>query len=220
MCKCAGASAEGKVRSERRQRGGRGSASRLWRRPHFPRAAAAVVRSGLSAAMLCSRSGCRCRRRCARGVRAPSRPGPRAFSHWRKATAGGLARDWSVAGRPRTWYLIGRAGSGLGSDEGIRLQGFAGLGLGLQGDDPLRRRRRAEAGGHPKGMKGEGRVLSGRYFGVACAWLEVRGLPNSKSSLRGTCRAQDRGVQAPRVPGLETLKPELQAESIFEIEGY
>lgn len=34
---------------------GRGSASRLWRRPHFPRAAAAVFRSGLPAAMLCFR---------------------------------------------------------------------------------------------------------------------------------------------------------------------
>lgn len=29
---------------------------------------------------------------------------------------GGLARDWSVAGRPRTWHLIGRAVSGLGGD--------------------------------------------------------------------------------------------------------
>lgn len=100
--------------------GGRGSASRLRRRPHFPRAGAAVVRSGLTAAMLCSHQARRCRRRRrARGVRAPHRPGPRAFSHWRKATAGGLARDWSVAGRPRTWHLIGRAGSGLGGDEGI-----------------------------------------------------------------------------------------------------
>lgn len=44
----------------------------------------------------------------------PRRSGPRAFSHWRKATAGGLARDWLVAGRPRTWHLIGRAGSGPG----------------------------------------------------------------------------------------------------------
>lgn len=94
--------------------GGRGSASRLRRRPHFPRAAAAAVRSGLPAAMLCSLPARRCRLRCAREVRVPSRPGPRAFSHWRKATAGGLARDWLVAGRPRTWHLIGRAGSGLG----------------------------------------------------------------------------------------------------------
>nr|XP_055248534.1 nuclear transcription factor Y subunit gamma isoform X4 [Gorilla gorilla gorilla] len=64
--------------------------------------------------MLCSCLAGRCRRRRARGVRVPRRPGPRAFSHWRKATAGGLARDWSVAGRPRTWHLIGRASSGLG----------------------------------------------------------------------------------------------------------
>lgn len=99
--------------------GGRGGASRLRRRPHFPRAAAAVVRCGLLAAMLCSRRARRCRRRCGRGVRTPCRPDPRAFSHWRKATAGGLARDWSVAGRPRTWHVIGRAGSGLGGDEGI-----------------------------------------------------------------------------------------------------
>lgn len=101
--------------------GGRGSASRLRLRPHFPRMVAAVVLSGLPAAMLCSLRGRRCRRRCRRagGVLVPRRPGPRAFSHWRKATAGGLARDWLVAGRPRTWHLIGRAGSGLGGDEGI-----------------------------------------------------------------------------------------------------
>lgn len=95
-------------------RGGRGGASRLRRRPHFPCVAIAVVRSGLPTAMLCSLWARRCRRRRACGVRAPCRPGPRAFSHWRKATAGGLARDWSVAGRPRTWHVIGRAGSGLG----------------------------------------------------------------------------------------------------------
>ena len=94
--------------------GGRGGASRLRRRPHFPCVAIAVVRSGLPTAMLCSLWARRCRRRRACGVRAPCRPGPRAFSHWRKATAGGLARDWSVAGRPRTWHVIGRAGSGLG----------------------------------------------------------------------------------------------------------
>lgn len=108
---------EGGGTCEQRRGGGRGRASRLWRSLHFPRAAAAAVRSGLAAAMLSSRRGRRRRR--ARGVRAPGRPGPRAFSHWRKATAGGLARDWSVAGRPRTWYLIGRAGSGLGSGEGV-----------------------------------------------------------------------------------------------------
>lgn len=115
-CKYAGALWEGGCEVSGNG-GGRGSASRLWLRPHFPRTVAAVVLSGLPAAMLCSLRGCRCRR--ARGVRVPCRPGPRAFSHWRKATAGGLARDWLVAGRPRTWHLIGRAGSGLGGDEGI-----------------------------------------------------------------------------------------------------
>lgn len=101
--------------------GGRGGASRLRRRPHFPRAAAAVVRSGLPPPCCVSflRARCCCRRR-AREVRVPRRSGPRAFSHWRKAAAaGGLARDWLVARRPRTWHLIGRAGSGPGGEEGI-----------------------------------------------------------------------------------------------------
>ncbi|XP_070366308.1 nuclear transcription factor Y subunit gamma isoform X3 [Equus asinus] len=76
--------------------------------------------------MLCSRRARRSRRSRARGVRAPGRPGPRAFSHWRKTTAGGLARDWSVAGRPRTWHLIGRAVSGLGVVRMSTEGGFGG----------------------------------------------------------------------------------------------
>lgn len=54
---------------------------------------------------------------------------------------------------------------------------------------------------------------------VACAWPGVGGTPNSRGTLHGTCMARDRGVQAPRVPGLEILKPEFQVERIFEIQG-
>lgn len=123
---CAGASVGGRVRGERRQRQGEGQ--------RFP---------PLAETALSSRGRCcisvrpprrhvvlsparRYRRRCRRahGVRTPCRPGPRAFSHWRKATAGGLVRDWSVAGRPWTWRLIGRADSGLGVKEELEAAGI------------------------------------------------------------------------------------------------
>lgn len=141
--------------------------------------------------MLCSRQARRCLRRRAPGVRAPRRPGPRAFSHWRMATAGGLARDWSVAGRPRTWHLIGRAGSGLGGDEGIggcgdaRVSGWGGrevtlsdAGVGWRPGASLETLRGRQGGG-----------LAGAV-GVACARPGVGGTPNLRGTLRGTCVAQ------------------------------
>lgn len=129
-----------------------GGASRLWRRSHFPPAAAAALRSGLPPPC-CAFAGPAAV--AAAALAGSVRLGPRAFSHWRKAAAGGLARDWSAAGRPRTWHLIGHAGSGLGV---VVMKELAAVGMlagcsgcGGRGDHPSKasvaRRFRGEAGG-------------------------------------------------------------------------
>lgn len=105
------------------EEGGEGGGGRQWGRRFPPlaesslsSAAAAALREGLLPPC-CVFAGPAAV--AAAALAGSVRLGPRAFSHWRKATAGGLARDWSAAGRPRTWHLIGHAGSGLGGDEGI-----------------------------------------------------------------------------------------------------
>ena len=95
-------------------RGGRGGASRPRRRPHFPRVAAAVVRSGLPTAMLCSPWPAAVAAVALVGSVRLVGPARGLSPIGGRRRRGGLARDWSVAGRPRTWHVIGRAGSGLG----------------------------------------------------------------------------------------------------------
>lgn len=118
------------------------------------------------------------------------RLGPRAFSHWRKATAGGLARDWSAAGRPRTWHLIGHAGSGLGGDEEIGGCGDASCsGSGGRVTIPLLPAWPGNSGTEPEALRRK-RVVAGR---VACKGEEEEALliPEALSQL------QEGGVQAP-----------------------
>lgn len=115
------------------------------------------------------------------------RQGPRAFSHWRKATAGGLARDWSAAGRPRTWHLIGHAGSGLGGliKELAAVGMLAALGTGAT--SPLMPAWRGGSGTKPEALKEKGRVVA---WLVACKKGALQ-IPETLSQL------QDGGVQAP-----------------------
>lgn len=95
-------------------REGRGGASRPRRRPHFPRVAAAVVRSGLPTAMLCSPWPAAVAAVALVGSVRLVGPARGLFPIGGRRRRGGLARDWLVAGRPRTWHVIGRAGFGLG----------------------------------------------------------------------------------------------------------
>lgn len=116
------------------------------------------------------------------------RLGPRAFSHWRKATAGGLARDWSAAGRPRTWHLIGHAGSGLGVDEGIG--GCRDVSCSGSGDEemtPLMPAWRGDSGRKPEALRRESESGS-----LACGLQKgALVIPEALSQL------QDGGVQTP-----------------------
>lgn len=115
------------------------------------------------------------------------RLGPRAFSHWRKATAGGLARDWSAAGRPRTWHLIGHAGSGLGGDEGIGgCRDASCSGSGGRATVPLMPAWRGVSGTEPEAQ----RRKRGVAWRVACNGEGSLLIPEARSTTRW-------GVQAP-----------------------
>lgn len=140
---------------------------------------------GSAAAMLCVRRARRCRRGCARGVRAP---GPAGFLPLAEGDGGGgLARDWSAAGRPRTWHLIGHAGFGLGGDEGIGgCRDASCSGSGGRETIPLMPAWRGDSGTEPEALRRK-RVVAWR---VACNGEGALLIPEAQSTTRW-------GVQAP-----------------------